>query len=65
MTIVVVLQYAVPGYRCVPLLQALNGYQLEEEGEEEEGEEEGEGEAKTEGHTREQMDTVQTYVIVF
>lgn len=26
-----------PGYRCVPLLQALNGYQLEEEGEEGEG----------------------------
>ena len=26
-----VLQYSIPGYKCVPLLQALNGYQLDEE----------------------------------
>ena len=24
-----VLQYSTPGYRCVPLLQALNGYKLD------------------------------------
>ncbi len=49
---VCVVQYSVPGYRCVPLLQALNGYQLEREEDEEgegagqEGEGEGEGEEK-------------------
>lgn len=27
-------QYAVPGYKVVPLLQALNGYQLEQDDDE-------------------------------
>lgn len=54
-----VLQYAVPGYRCVPLLQALNGYQLEEE-EEEEAEEakEEEGSSQTRDHVNSLEDSV-------
>ncbi len=50
------LQYAVPGFKCVPLLQALNGYQLEEEKEEEEEEEE---EGEEQGRTEVQSDPLQ------
>lgn len=57
--ILVVLQYVVPGYRCVPLLQALNGYQLDEEGEGE-GDKRANGEGPGEGQAREQ---VQMYVV--
>lgn len=43
-------QYAVPGYHCVPLLQALNGYQLEQDVEEQEDrQEEGEQQTQEEG----------------
>ena len=48
---VCVVQYAVPGFRCVPLLQALNGYQLEQE---EEGEERDEVEQEVEGRELEE-----------
>lgn len=34
-------KYAVPGYKCVPLLQVLNGYQLEPEQDDDEDDEEG------------------------
>lgn len=54
----VFLQYAVPGYRCVPLLQALNGYQLEKDDEEEEedGQHERQQEEQEGGETNDRLE---------